>query len=198
MVIGVGYSYFSHGISSEAVGTLTSSNGEKQTSKVASSSLNNKISLDTAFLSSLITLNTIKIDNSLFSNQAFQALRDNSVTLEQVAAGRIDPFAPIEGMVAQKGVTAITTDTNEPSQLTTRTAILNGVVSTTTGVTATYFEYGPTPSLGQATQIVQQSLVGTFMKKISGLSSGTVYFYRAAAKVNGAIIYGEVISFNTK
>lgn len=196
LVIAGVYSYFSHGQNSEAAGSLTPTTGSITPPILGGGT--NQIALDTAFLSSLVTLNKIKVDNSLFSNQAFKSLHDNTVSLEQAVAGRPDPFAPLDQQVSSQEAPSVVVTTNEPSQITNKTVIFNGAIATTDKVQATYFEYGPTPSLGQVTPMVSQSLVATFVAKVGGLSSQTVYFYRAAAKVNGAIIYGDIISFNTK
>jgi hypothetical protein len=189
------YSYFSPG------GSLHAADATAGTSPKSSSGfgMKDQISLDTAFLSSLVSLNKIKIDNSLFSNQAFKSLHDNTVVLEEVGAGRTDPFSPID-QATNDPTTAptIVVSTNEPTQITNKTAVLAGGITTVEKVTASYFEYGPTPALGQVTPLAPLSLVGTFVSKVGGLSSQVVYFYRAAVKVNGAIIYGDIISFNTK
>jgi hypothetical protein len=162
------------------------------------SSLDDKIAEDTAFLSTLVSLTTINIDTSLFSNQSFNALNDNTVKLEPVAAGRQNPFAAIDvTSLDNASVSTSPVITNQPTQVTDKTAILNGAVNSASGVTSTYFEYGPTASLGKTTQSAKQSLVGTFIMNISGLASKTTYFFRAVAKINGSIVNGEIISFNT-
>lgn len=198
LIVGV-YSYFSHGLHSEAAntgGSLVSSNGASASS--VNFSTDQKIALDTAFLSSLVSLNRIKIDNSLFSNVSFKLLHDNTVNLEQGNLGRTNPFAPIDATVDNTATPVSDVVTNEPSQVTSKTAVLNGSINSSAPITSSYFEYGSTPALGQTTSAVSQSLVGTFISKISGLSGGTTYFYRAVAKINGVAMYGEIVSFNTK
>jgi hypothetical protein len=60
-------------------------------------SVNNKISEDTAFLSTLIGLSSIRIDTSLFTSKSFSSLVDNHVSVGTVGTtGRSNPFAPIE------------------------------------------------------------------------------------------------------
>lgn len=188
------YVYFSNSLSVDAAdSSLSSSQGSPSPVNALASS--DKISQDTAFLSTLTSLTKIKIDTSLFTDTSFNALNDNTVILEQSVPGRVNPFAPIEGQ------TPVSTDspvvTNPPTQITTKSAVLDGTTNNVTGVTSVYFEYGPTPVLGKATPPTKQSLIGTFGANITGLTSGTTYFYRAAAKINGVVKYGDVISFNT-
>lgn len=197
LLVGV-YSYFSYGVHSEAADTTSSLVSSTGGSTPTNSSTDQQIALDTAFLSSLVSLNHIKIDDSLFANQSFKLLHDNTVTLEQGTLGRVNPFAPIDGVSASASAPISPVITNEPSQITNKTAVLNGSINSADPITASYFEYGPTPAFGQTTTMVSQSLVGTFIAKIGNLSSGTTYFYRAVAKINGTIVYGDVVSFNTK
>jgi hypothetical protein len=157
-----------------------------------------KITQDTAFLKTLTSLNKITIDTLLFDNPSFKALKNNAVKIEKVEAGRINPFAPIL-------VTPITGDmrlsditTNQPTEITDKTAVLNGTINTKTGVTDIYFEYGSTEALGTKGAIVKQSLVGTFVENISKLSPKTTYFFKACAKINNVASCGDVVSFTTK
>lgn len=46
-------------------------------------------------LSTLSSLNVIKLDNTIFSDPAFTALSDFGVTIPLQPAGRRNPFAPI-------------------------------------------------------------------------------------------------------
>jgi hypothetical protein len=194
LLLGASYLYFSNGLSSEAAdssSSLASSNGA-----AASAAGSDEVNLETAFLSQLQSLTTIKIDTSLLSDPLFQGLRDNNVTLPPVVSGRPNPFAPIDAN-AITNQTLSPVVTNTPSQITNTSAVFKGTVNSVAIPTSAYFEYGSTPSLGQTTQSVSQSLVSTFVTKVTGLTSGTTYFYRAVAKINGVLSYGEVTSFNT-
>lgn len=57
---------------------------------------------NTAFLSTLLSLNKIKIDGSLFKTPAFSKLQDNTVPIsnEGGVIGRPNPFASIDGQTA--------------------------------------------------------------------------------------------------
>jgi len=159
---------------------------------------NKKISEDTSFLKTLTSLNKISIDTLLFENPAFNSLKNNSVKIEKVEAGRVNPFAPI--MVAPSSDIVKLSDvvTDLPTDITDKTAILNGTVNTKTGVTDLYFEYGNNQELGTKGSIIKQSLVGTFVENISKLNPKTTYFFKACAKINNVASCGDVVSFTTK
>jgi hypothetical protein len=158
-----------------------------------------KISSDIAFLTTLVSLKRIKIDTKLFSNQSFNALENNSVKIEPVKPGRVNPFAPVgtDKVNGNNAISVAQVITDQPTQITDKTVIFNGTINTTNGVTDTYFEYGTTMNLGTVTPIVKQSLVGTFIKNVLGLTPKTNYFYKACAKINKIASCGEVVSFTT-
>ena len=96
------YAYFVSDLKSEAASPVSvnsdlSSNIVKDPAlpSDASSSLTN----DVAFLSTLTSLKKIKIDLTIFNNQAFQALNYNVVTVDPVNPGRVNPFSPVSGFV---------------------------------------------------------------------------------------------------
>lgn len=194
------YVYFYNGLNAQAAAPVSSGSAissQNGTPSVASADVKQS-SIDTNFLLSLASLTKIKIDTSIFTDSAFRKLNDNTVTLEQVQTGRLNPFAPV-GLFANttpEQTSPITT--NQPVKLTNKTAVLSGTVTSTTGVTNTYFEYGPTPTLGKLTPQATPSLIGTFITTITGLTPQTTYFYRAVAKINGTPLYGEVVSFETQ
>jgi hypothetical protein len=156
-----------------------------------------QIAQDTAFLATLTSLTRIKIDTTLFKNNAFTSLKDNEVVIEPVTPGRTNPFASINTGPSASGAssTAPAVITGQPTDLTTTTATLNGVTSP--GATASYFEYGPTSALGKATSPSLTTLVGSFSSKVTGLTPKTNYFFRASSKINGAVVSGTVIPFTT-
>lgn len=101
------YTYFSNSLSISAAETTALSSSTTGTVSINSS--NDQISQDTAFLATLVSLNKIKIDTSLFKNNAFQTLVDNSVKSESVTPGRANPFAPIDNssLPASTGTTVL-------------------------------------------------------------------------------------------
>jgi hypothetical protein len=173
--------------------SLASSSGEVS----PLSSTDDKINGEISFLSTLASLKRIKIDKTLFSNEFFIRLRDNTVAIDPVDAGRINPFAPIQATNPVNNLTTPRLVTNEASVITDKSAVLNGTINVASGVKNIYFEYGLTEVLGSKTAIVKQSLVGTFQKSIAGLTPETKYFYRSAAEINGILVFGEIIPFTT-
>lgn len=197
------YTYFSGGISAQAANalssdsSLSSQNGTTPAQDFSSSTTDSRIAVDTAFLATLTSLTKIRIDTSIFTNEAFKRLQDNTVNLEPAVTGRENPFAPIAGMTIDTTVAQAPIITNDPVQVTNKTAVLSGTIKSTAGVIATYFEYGPTPTLGKVTSASNPSLIGTFIMSITKLTPQTTYFYRSVAKTKGAPLYGEVVSFTT-
>ena len=200
ILVGSFYFYFSHGLTSEAANTpslTSSSDASAPVVGAALGSVDEKINQDTAFLATLTSLNKIVIDPTLFSSNAFKYLKDNTVTIvNDTTVGRVNPFAPINNQTDTTSQ-APSVLTIQATQITDKTAVLNGSMANIAGNSTSYFEYGPTPKLGKTTPISNQSLVGNFSFKISGLISKTAYFYKADVKVGGAVIPGEIMSFTT-
>ncbi|MFA5773730.1 MAG: hypothetical protein WC908_03615 [Candidatus Paceibacterota bacterium] len=203
LLVGGVYLYLSRDLNSGAIvsvafgSSLASSNGTE--SSPITPTLGNDIASDISFLTTLVALKQIKIDISLFTNKSFNKLQNNAVKIESVVAGRVNPFAPIDANSIINSGSGQTVITDQPTQITDKTAILNGTINTINGVTDTYFAYGTSAqSITGTTGIVKQSLVGTFIKNVSGLTTKTTYFFKACAKVNNIALCGEVISFTTK
>jgi len=147
----------------------------------------------------LSSIKSLKIDSSLFSDILFSRLKDNSVKIEPVVPGRPNPFAPISGKQDQLASSSKVTTTS-PTQITNNSAVLNGQVNVgaSDDISDIYFEYGPTEGLGKTTtSISQTSLVGTFVKGVTGLYPRTAYFFRACARINRVVSCGDIVSFTT-
>lgn len=194
------YSYFYNDMKSEAA--TSSSDEEPLTSSLGTTNPvaapvveNNKATEDTAFLMKLASLRTIKVDSSLFTSKTFSSLVDNNIKLDQAPYGRVNPFAPTENAIVANKPTFVI-KTGAASQITNKSAILSGSIE---GVNSNniYFEYGITDAMGKVTPKVIPSLVGNFSSLIIALDSKTTYYYRVAATINGAISYGEIMTFNT-
>lgn len=190
------YFYLSQDLNSaSAASGLTSSLGTNPSSVV--STVNDKATLDVSFIDKLASLTQINIDTTLFTNTSFDSLKDNTVVLESVTSGRPNPFAPIETQ-STNSAPVLPVVTNEPTQVTDKTAFLNGAIRNgLTGITSAYFEYGTTTDLGKITPTSELSLLGTFIKKIVNLTPKTSYYFRSVVKVNGVSIYGDIVSFTT-
>jgi len=77
-------------------------------------------------------------------------------------------------------------------------ATLNGLVTTNSkGNTSTYFEYGTTTSLGKRTSSKLVSGTSNFSDYISGLSSNTVYYFRAISENSNGTSRGAIAIFQT-
>lgn len=184
------YFYFSKSVRSEAALSSSLDPSLTNNSLVTSDQINN----DIAFITTLTSLNGIKIDTTLFNDRAFQSLNNNIVQLESVTPGRPNPFAPINSLNDAFSYPIIT---NNPLEIKDKTAVLSGRTNTVNGVTDAYFEYGSTETLGIKTPKVTISLIGSFVFNITNLDSKTNYFYKACAKVGSSTICGDIVTFET-
>lgn len=199
LFIGGVYLYSSKSLSSGSfVQVAYGSSLESSTTGAVAPTSTGSVSSDTAFLASLMSLNKIKIDTSIFTNKAFMALQDNTVKIDAVAPGRVNPFSPINTSVVANVVPVAKVVTDQPTVITDKSVNLNGTINSTSGFTDAYFEYGTTTDLNNVTPTVKPSLVGTFIKNVLGLTSKTNYFFRSCAKINNVAACGDVVSFTTK
>ena len=184
----------------------------------------NDASATQGFLQTLLNLKTIKLDDTFFSNNAFTALQDNTVTLPQgTPTGRPNPFAPI-GTDAIPATPAPTTSTpgapvttpSTPQAGTTtplQTAPVASVVTGTPTATRTtvtfsatvsggvapdtrYFEWGTSAALGNKTKPITDTNV-PFGTKLTGLTAGTTYYVRAGITIGTVTIVGSTVNFTT-
>lgn len=163
----------------------------------SSPSASSRISSDTFFLNALTSLGKIKIDQEFFQSEAFKSLVDNSVTINSVVPGRDNPFAPIEKEGSVNSVPNETkVITNQPSQILSNSAILNGIINVST-VSNGYFKYWINEDLKISTEAMPSSVNGLFNKNLSKLEPKTKYFFQACIKINNVENCGEIISFNT-
>lgn len=184
-------------VSSLAMGSALESTADSTANK--KSPVGNEIQAEISFISTLSSIKSLKIDSSLFSDILFSRLKDNSVKIEPVVPGRPNPFAPISGKQDQLASSSKVTTTS-PTQITNNSAVLNGQVNVGVNddISDIYFEYGPTEGLGKTTtSISQTSLVGTFVKGVTGLYPRTAYFFRACARINRVVSCGDIVSFTT-
>ena len=145
----------------------------------SSNNSSNQIYSEISFISTLSSIKSLKIDVSMFSRDLFNQLKDNSVKIEPVKAGRKNPFAPIGQSDNLNGSTQTGVITSSAVSITDSSATLNGQINTnhSDSVSNIHFEYGPTENLGKITQDVSQSLVGTFVANVTGLyPRGTWWF----------------------
>lgn len=178
--------------------SLASSASAADSLTPTSSSTTEGVSADIAFLASLASLKDIKMDKAIFNLQSFKALKNNSVKIDPVTPGRLNPFSPIESTNVVNVNSIPIVVTNTPTQITDKTAVLNGTVNTRDTVTDTYFEYGlSSTGVGNIPTVAKVSLVGTFVKNIIGLNSKTTYYFKACARINNIVNCGEIVPFTT-
>jgi hypothetical protein len=196
------YLYFSDSLKSEAVVSSSGSLSSGNVTPTVVSSKKEKIAEQTAFINTLLSLNVIKIDTSLFSNKAFSMLKDNSVKIEldPNSVGRPNPFLLTGTETITQTTTTVETPkivTVEPTSITEKSVVLNGRVNESTP-SSVYFEYGLSEDkLDKKTSSAKLSLIGDFNTSVTGLKTKTTYFTRAVSKINTEFIYGEIISFTT-
>lgn len=77
-----------------------------------SDAVTNDIAVDSEFVTTLLSVKNIKLNNSIFSSTDFINLRDSSIVLVQDGnEGRRNPFAPIGVDIAPKNnISPITTE----------------------------------------------------------------------------------------
>ena len=147
------------------------------------------------FLSELLNIDSIKIDDSIVTNPAFTVLVDLSNPIEpDTNPGRINPFAPLGSDSA-----AVSTQvaTNDPTLKLATSAVLNGTLSVSGPNITRWFEYGTTDSLGTKTKEIPQANAGIYSESITGLLPDTTYYVKAVASIGGQTISGALTSWHT-
>lgn len=168
------------------------------------------------FLSILLSLKTIGLNDELFRKPAFQNLRDYTTELMQTdQKGRPNPFAPIGTdigsiTIADPGVSiganaGSATNTTTPTtpvvtslpadQITRAGARISGTVASGVVATARWLEFGTTPALGTRTPNIATSAPFSFT--LTTLSANTTYYSRACAVVAASPLCGEVVNWKT-
>jgi len=209
LLIGGVYLYSSRDLSSGNIvpvafgSSLTSSavaaeSLDSTTGSTPTPAITDGVNADIAFLATLVSLKDIKMDTSIFNSQAFKSLKNNSVKIDKVTPGRLNPFAPMSSTDVVNVASAPVVVTDQPTQITDKTAVLNGTVNSMGNITDTYFEYNTlNTGVNNISTTAKMSLVGTFVKNIIGLTSKTTYYFKACAKINNIANCGELISFTT-
>ena len=193
-ILGFGYWY-----STSNSGQPSNSPLQTSTSTTGSTGLSsNDASISDTFLSLLLNMRTIKLDQTIFSDPGFLALQDFSTTIApDTDPGRVNPFAPI-GTDAPDALVTVTTAT--PSAVTASSALLGGAVSTGAVSQKSYFEYGltsTTPLPNTTAPVSVDPSTNSFSFGLTGLTPKTTYYTRAVSIINGTPIYGSVQTFKT-
>jgi hypothetical protein len=152
---------------------------------------------NTNFSSILSNVKSIVIDDSIFSNSAYKALRDHPITLGTDIIGRNNPFAPV-GTDGADVSTSPTVQTLQPGKITSKSAEFSARVSfTTTAPVSVVFQYGPTDQFGSVTAPQTMTKSGTAVSTITTLSPNTTYYVQAVAVVGSTTTNGNVMTFVT-
>lgn len=151
--------------------------------------------IGTDFLNTLLSIESISLDDSLFTSKQFTVLQDfNRPIPPDQNPGRLNPFAPI----GSDGVTtSVQVSTSSPSSVTGTSATLNGTLLAGDATTTRWFEYGTTSSLGFMTTPKPQTTQGAFTEVVSKLLPNTTYYVRADALIGGATVLGNVLTWKT-
>ncbi len=156
--------------------------------------------LSDKFLSLLLNIRTIKLDQSIFSSPSFTSLKDFTTTISpDNNPGRDNPFAPI-GIDGGATIAAASLSTGVPISIASTSATFVGTLSLGAVAQSKYFEYSTAnviPLSNVTANITSSSTNGVFSFAISGLLPDTTYYVRAVAKVNDVLIYGSVVPFKT-
>lgn len=179
--------------------TPTASGGLSSTVQSQSAAPNGGVSSTTGndFATLLSNARSISIDDSLFSNPAFLALRDHPINIGTDVVGRSNPFAPV-GNDIDISLASPTVQTLQPGKVTSTAAELSAQISfaTTVPVTA-LFQYGITNQFGSVTTPQVLSSSTTVVSALTGLSPATTYYVQAVAVVGSTTVNGNVMTFTT-
>ncbi len=90
--------------------------------------------------------------------------------------------------------------TNFANVVSQNSATLNGSVNPNGGYTTTWFEYGPSPSLGSSIgfqAVGSGQSTQSFSSTLSGLFGNTTYYFRAVGQNSSGTSYGTILNFAT-
>ncbi len=147
------------------------------------------------FLSLLLNIQSIKLDDSILSSKAFTVLQDfNRPIPPDADPGRPNPFAPVG---TDSALVSNQVSTSSPSSITGTASTFNGTVSVGGPSVSRWFEYGTTPALGIMTGPKSQQNPGAFTETVTTLTPNTVYYVKAAASINGVTVGGNVVTWKT-
>ena len=197
IVLAVAYKLFFGGSSTPAPSLKTTAGvgvNTPRTSTTTNASVSNA-SVGQDFLSLLLNVESIKLDDSIFSSKEFGLLQDfNRPIPPDNNPGRPNPFAPI-GLDGQ--VISTQVSTSNPSSINATTSTLNGTLTASGPDITRWFQYGTTQNLGQMTTPKIQLNPGAFAEPITGLTPNTTYYVKAGASIGGVPVLGNIVTWKT-
>jgi hypothetical protein len=198
-IIGVvGYSVFFKKATTPSTGSLQTSSGLDASAAAGSGSeagSESDLVVGKEFLSLLLNIRSIKLDDSIFTSKAFTTLQDFSRPIPVDSnPGRPNPFAPLG---ADGAAISTQVSTSNPSAITTTGVTVNGSLAIADSSITRWFEYGITDSLGTKTPPKVQATPGAFAEVLTGLSAGTTYYVKAVALIGTQSVAGNLVTFKT-
>lgn len=117
-----------------------------------------------------------------------------------VAMAPVAGATPVRGSDMTFTTSAMTVNTGVATSVSENAATLNGSLLSTGGLPSVdlYFQYGETSAYGNTTPVQKATSPGSFSARITGLSPGVTYHFRAVA-TSGTVspAYGADSSFST-
>lgn len=151
------------------------------------------------FLTTLLNISNIRLDDSIFLSNEFNSLRDFSIPIIPPGdEGRLNPFAPFGAEELESLETPVTTE--EATDITDTAVELNGSVDLSFLDAFKRFEWGEDESLlsNQTPRITQTTQTGFFRQEVVGLDPGTTYYFKAIVIIGGSAVSGDVLTFTTE
>ena len=189
----VGYKMFFGG-SKPAAPALKTTSGVGATAP-ASAAPTESVSVGQDFLTLLLNIESIKLDDSIFTNKEFTILQDfNRPIPPDTNPGRPNPFAPVglDGVAVSTQIA-----TSNPSSITSTSSILNSTLTASGAGITRWFQYGTSQNLGLMTTPKTQATPGAFAEPITGLTANTTYYVKAGASIGGITVLGNMVTWKT-
>ncbi|MCE9517441.1 DUF11 domain-containing protein, partial [Candidatus Nomurabacteria bacterium] len=132
------------------------------------------------------------------TNYILNAYGYNNTQQSQTAYVAVNPVVVVQQPPIQQPVYNVCAVTTIATNVGQNSAQLNGLITSGTGSMTTYFEYGPTVSMGYRTQSRSVNANSSFNEFISGLAPDTIYYFRFISTcANGAQSQGTIEIFET-
>lgn len=212
IILGLGAKFFFSGDTTQEIGLSTTTGLPLLNNDMVTTE---NVGFGSDFLTALLNLKTLRLDDSVFRKESFKGLQDFSEDLIQTEPeGRPNPFAPIgsdsEVVVPGSPIEPIKTTgsgiqssgsvtTNSVSNITNTTATFSGVTNIpNSSDLKTSFWLGTTEETKSHVDASNFSETdGSFSLPITNLRSGVKYYVRAVVSVGGQNTLGEIVSFTT-